>query len=178
MATAPGWWRVSSIARSFSGACYRAANWIKVGKTQGRGRQDRFNKKALSLKAIYVYPLEDNFRARMGLSPNVGRAALAPSDGLDSDLWAQHEFGGAPLGDARLSKKLVSMVAAKAEVPGRAFSGVAKGDWSAVKGYYRLINQPETSAVTLPNILAPHPLGHGQTLGQMSDETTGRFHCG
>jgi hypothetical protein len=55
MATAPGWWRVSLIARSFSGACYRAANWIKVGKTQGRGRQDRFNKKALSLKAIYVY---------------------------------------------------------------------------------------------------------------------------
>ncbi len=151
-------WLVESFVDTsqFSGGCYRAANWIEVGKTQGRGRQDRFNKKALSPKAIYVYPLQDDFRARMGLSPNAGRAALAPTDGLDSDLWAQHEFGGAPLGDARLSKRLVSVAAAKAEVPERAFCGVAKGDWPAVKAYYRLIDQPEESAVTLPNILAPH----------------------
>ena len=26
----------------FAGTCYRAANWIRVGRTQGRGRQDRF----------------------------------------------------------------------------------------------------------------------------------------
>jgi hypothetical protein len=164
-------WLVESFVDTaqFSGACYRAANWIEVGKTQGRGRQDRFNKRALSPKAIYVYPLEDDFRARMGLSPNAGRAALAPTDGLDSDVWAHHEFGGAPLGDARLSKRLVSMAAAKAEVPDRAFSGVAKGDWPAVKAYYRLIDQPEESAVTLPNILAPH---RGRTVRRMMGQQT------
>ena len=151
-------WLVESFVDTtqFSGACYRAANWIEVGTTQGRGRQDRFNEKALSTKAIYVYPLQDDFRARMGLSSHAGRAALAPTDGLDSDLWAHHEFGGAPLGDARLSKRLVSMAAAKAEVPDRAFSGVAKGDWPAVKAYYRLIDHPDETAVSLPHILAPH----------------------
>ena len=32
----------------------------------------------------------------------------------------------------------------------------ARGDPAAVKGYYRLIDQPEASAVTVSNILAPH----------------------
>ena len=44
----------------------------------------------------------------------------------------------------------------QAQEPGRAFTGVARGDPAAVKGYYRLIDQPEASAVTVSNILAPH----------------------
>ncbi len=151
-------WLVESFVdtRHYSGACYRAANWIAVGKTKGRGRQDRFKQSALSAKAIYVYPIETDFRERMGLPPNAGLSPLNPADGLGGDLWAEHEFGGAPLGDARLSKRLVTVAAAKAEVPGRAFSGVAKGDWAAVKAYYRMIDQPEDSAITMPNILRPH----------------------
>ncbi|MCP5038598.1 MAG: transposase, partial [Rhodobacteraceae bacterium] len=120
------------------------------------GRQDRFSKSALSHKAIYVYPLESGFRKQLGLSPNAGAVALDVAEGLDAQHWAEHEFGDAPLGDKRLSKRLVSVAKAKAEVPTRAFSGVAKGDWAATKAYYRMIDQPETSAVTMANILAPH----------------------
>jgi len=151
-------WLVESFVdtKHYSGGCYRAANWIAVGKTQGRGRQDRFNQFALSTKAIYVYPIESDFRRRMGLSPAVGLGALGPADGLEAEHWAENEFGGAPLGDVRLSKRLVNVAAAKAQVPERAFSGVAKGDWAAVKAYYRMIDQPEESALSLPNILAPH----------------------
>jgi hypothetical protein len=151
-------WLVESFVDTsrYSGTCYRAANWIAVGRTKGRGRQDRFKQSALSAKAIYVYPLESDFRQRMGLSADAGLGALNPADGLEADDWAENEFGGAPLGDARLSKRLVNVAAAKAEVPDRAFSGVAKGDWPAVKGYYRMIDQPEESAVSPTNILAPH----------------------
>jgi hypothetical protein len=42
----------------FTGACYRAANWKRVGVTEGRGRNDFHNLCALSKKDIYVYPLE------------------------------------------------------------------------------------------------------------------------
>jgi hypothetical protein len=151
-------WLVESFVdtSSYSGTCYRAANWIAVGATKGRGRQDRFKQSALSVKAIYVYPLESGFRQRMGLSADAGLGALHPADGLESEDWAENEFGGAPLGDARLSKRLVKVAAAKAQVPDRAFSGVAKGDWPAVKAYYRMIDQPEESAVNPSNILAPH----------------------
>ena len=151
-------WLVESFVDTsrYSGTCYRAANWIAVGRTKGRGRQDRFKQSALSVKTIYVYPIERDFRKRMGLSPDAGLGALRPADGLAADQWAENEFGGAPLGDARLSKRLVNVAAAKAEAPDRAFSGVANGDWPAVKGYYRMIDQPEESAVSMPHILAPH----------------------
>jgi len=151
-------WLIESFVdtRAFTGACYRAANWICVGRTKGRGRQDRFCKRALNPKDIYLYPIRHDFRKLMGLSPNAGLGALNPADGLEAEHWAENEFGGAPLGDARLGKRLVSVAAAKAQVPGRAFSGVAKGDWSATQAYYRMIDQPDESAVTMANILAPH----------------------
>lgn len=46
----------------FTGACYRAANWIHVGHTQGRGKLDRHNLYALPVKDIYLYPLRGDFR--------------------------------------------------------------------------------------------------------------------
>ncbi|MCK4841458.1 MAG: IS4 family transposase [Methylococcales bacterium] len=140
----------------YSGACYRAANWLEIGTTKGRGRQDRYTRSSLSRKAIYITVLEKQFRDRLGLSPDAGLGALELSQGLESAQWAENEFGGAAVGDKRLSNRLVKVAAAKAENPTRAFSGVAKGDWAATKAYYRMIDQPEDSAFTLENILAPH----------------------
>lgn len=47
----------------YRGTCYQAANWICLGETKGRGRMDRDNAYALSRKAIYMYPLQRDFRA-------------------------------------------------------------------------------------------------------------------
>ncbi|EQD52325.1 hypothetical protein B1A_12739, partial [mine drainage metagenome] len=33
----------------FTGASYKAANWIRVGQTKGRGKLDRYNQYALSV---------------------------------------------------------------------------------------------------------------------------------
>jgi hypothetical protein len=164
-------WLIESFVDKahFLGACYQAANWIRVGCTQGRGRQDRFRQAAETVKDIYVYPLEKDFRLRLGLAADAGRAALGPSDGLDGETWAEKEFGGAPLGDARLSKRLVKAAEAKADEPWRAFCGVAQGDWAAVKGYYRLIDTPDESAVTMANILRPH---RERTLRRMQGQKT------
>ncbi len=140
----------------YSGTCYQAANWLAIGKTKGRGRQDRHCESTLSQKTIYLYPLETQFRKQLGLSPSAGLGALGISDGLEAAQWAEHEFGEAPLGDQRLSKRLVNVAHAKAQNPGCAFSGVVQGDWAATKAYYRMIDQPEESAVTLANILQPH----------------------
>lgn len=41
----------------YPGTCYRAANWVHLGHTQGRGKMDRHNECALPVKNIYVYPL-------------------------------------------------------------------------------------------------------------------------
>ena len=46
----------------FTGACYKAANWIHVGQTQGRGKLDRDHKADLPTKSIWLYPLSKFFR--------------------------------------------------------------------------------------------------------------------
>jgi hypothetical protein len=53
----------SFVDRSrFGGACYRAANWIEVGLTTGRTRQDRSNRMQVPPKAVWLYPLGADFR--------------------------------------------------------------------------------------------------------------------
>jgi len=47
----------------FKGTCYKAANWIYLGETKGRGRMDRNKEFALSKKAIFMYPLQKDFKA-------------------------------------------------------------------------------------------------------------------
>ena len=46
----------------FTGTCYRAANWLHIGQTQGRGKQDRQHQYAAPVKDIYLYPLHKHFR--------------------------------------------------------------------------------------------------------------------
>jgi hypothetical protein len=41
----------------FQGTCYQAANWIDVGQTTGRTRQDKHNRIKAPFKQIYLYPL-------------------------------------------------------------------------------------------------------------------------
>jgi hypothetical protein len=49
----------------FAGTCYKAANWIFLGYTSGRGKDDHTQKKNRSIKAMYGYPLVRNFRKKL-----------------------------------------------------------------------------------------------------------------
>ena len=49
----------------FQGVCYRAANWLDLGQTTGRTRQDRSHRMAVSPKRVLVYPLDPEFRGHL-----------------------------------------------------------------------------------------------------------------
>jgi hypothetical protein len=49
-------------ASRFQGSCYRAANWLYLGQTTGRTRQDRRYRINVPPKLVFVYPLSKNFR--------------------------------------------------------------------------------------------------------------------
>ena len=50
----------------FVGTAYRAANWQRIGQTQGRGRQGPDPQiQSTSIKEIFVYPLHRRFRQRL-----------------------------------------------------------------------------------------------------------------
>jgi len=66
-------------ARRFRGTCYRAANWIHIGQTQGRGRMDSEHRAhGLAPKDIYLYPLYRNVRQQLCQHPNL--KSLSRSD--------------------------------------------------------------------------------------------------
>ncbi len=53
-------------AARFRGTCYRAANWIHLGQTSGRGRLDReHTAHGKAVKDIFVYPLAPDARPRL-----------------------------------------------------------------------------------------------------------------
>jgi hypothetical protein len=49
----------------FRGTCYRAANWIEAGLTQGRGRMDRSRRAEAVPKRIFLFPLNRHWRQRL-----------------------------------------------------------------------------------------------------------------
>ena len=56
--------------KRFRGTCYRAANWLHVGQTSGRGRLDReHQRQGQAIKDIYVYPLIRDARQRLCCDP-------------------------------------------------------------------------------------------------------------
>jgi hypothetical protein len=50
----------------FRGTCYRAANWVVLGKTTGRGRDSISWQPNRSIKEVLGYPLTKRFRERLG----------------------------------------------------------------------------------------------------------------
>lgn len=50
----------------YPGICYRAANWISLGMTQGRGVNAKTTQATVSPKELLVYPLHKRFRERLG----------------------------------------------------------------------------------------------------------------
>jgi hypothetical protein len=48
------------------GTCYRAANWVLMGRTTGRGKQSNSYVPNRSIKEVLGYPLTKQFRELLG----------------------------------------------------------------------------------------------------------------
>jgi hypothetical protein len=49
----------------FAGTSYKASNWIRLGTTTGRSRQDRQHTLQVPVKDVYLYPLDHRFREEL-----------------------------------------------------------------------------------------------------------------
>jgi hypothetical protein len=132
----------------FKGSSYRAANWIYVGQTTGRGRQDRYNNSAVPVKDIYVYPLQKNAAASL----SEGSVKASQTVVLKAIDWAEQEFVQAQLGDQRRVNRLVTIARDFYARPGGSIP-LACQTRAKTKAAYRFFDEEET---TLEKILAPH----------------------
>ena len=150
-------WLVESFAdEGYAGTCLRAANFLCVGTTEGRGRQDREHRRAKTVKTVFMVELERSWRRKLGVAQVDHAPSLEPGEGLNGQDWAQNEFGGAPLGDKRLSARLVRSAGLLAAYPGQKINAAPGADNTAVNAFYRMIEAPAESEITPATILAPH----------------------
>ena len=49
----------------FAGTCYKAANWMLVGQTAGRGKWDRYNARGKPVKTVWLYPIDRRYKERL-----------------------------------------------------------------------------------------------------------------
>ena len=147
------WLMETYVEATRSGTVYRAANWIEVGMTAGRGRQDTAGKGGLPQKRVFLYPL-----SRPTLKRLCGRRAV-PLPG-----WVRREFAGAKLGDRRLEARLLALVGAFFAKP-QANIPQACGAPAAAKAAYRFFDHDR---VTMDALLKPH---HQATIDRMRRES-------
>jgi len=136
----------------YNGTCYRAANWIEVGETKGRGRQDQNNRQEVPVKKVLLYALDKETRAVLCRCEGAATTAKAPMPEAKPEDWTEEEFGRAQLGDERLNQRLQTMARdfyanPQAQIP-EACQSRAK-----TKAAYRFLGNPNTA---MNVVLEPH----------------------
>ena len=151
MAIVRGWWRRSFLRR---GRSLMAANFLRLGLTAGRGRQDVRPGQGCRNGSMSM-----NWTASgavtSGLTSSIMRS-LRLGEGLSRTDWARNEFGGARLGNRQRSERLVKSASLLAEYPGQAICGNGRSDRAAVDGFYRFIEKAAEHGIDVDAILAPH----------------------
>lgn len=137
----------------FTGLCFSAANWLRVGVSTGRGRLGP--KTAVkSLKDIWVLPLDRRARQKLQaevpppLTPQPVGQSLAQED------WCAYEMQGLDLGDQRRNARAVKILQARWNQPQASFYGTFSS-WSPAKAAYGLIEHPSPE-IHLSSLLGSH----------------------
>lgn len=147
----------------YRGVCYRAANWRHLGQTQGRGRQDRARTAGGTNKDIWVYPLQARWqRILQGAAGTPPAAQPRPPAPAPLD-WAEQEFGGCGLSDARLQTRLLTLARDFYARPTASLTQACSSR-AKTKAAYRFLDHQKT---TMDTLLQPH---YRSTQARMRDE--------
>jgi hypothetical protein len=133
----------------FSGTCYRAANWQRLGETCGRGRNDASGRADVGRKGVYVYPLCKDWCAQLRAPPEqVFRLPEAVHD-EDTNDWAADEFARVEFADGRLRQRLLGLARDFYVRPLAPINQACNGDEGKIKGAYRFFKNAQVNMDTL-----------------------------
>ena len=141
-------------SKRFAATSYRAANWIYVGQTCGRGRQDRAHRGKKPIKDIYLYPLAPDCQKRLCEEPGPARRSptLCGKPPKPPRDWAEQEFGHVRLRDRRHRKRLFTVARDFYAQPGANIPQACQSR-AKTKAAYRLFQH---KAVSMDAILSSH----------------------
>ncbi len=137
----------------FTGTCYRAANWQRLGQTCGRGRNDAQGTADIGRKGVYVYPLRPDWRAQLCTEPEPTFRLPPQMQAEETTHWAEHEFGRVAFPDGRLRQRLLQLARDFYARPTAPINQACNGEQSKIKGAYRFFHNTQ---VTMDTLLKPH----------------------
>ena len=161
-------WLVESFVDSerYFGGCYRAANWLYLGATTGRTRSGP-SRAVTSRKAVYLWELNPHWRRDMGLVCKAERIeSVSVQEAVHNQRWVEAEFGGVKFGHQDAERRLLRIVAAKAQNPSASYGECFAGNRHQLKAYYRFIGS-QREAICAEGILQGH---RQQTIGRMKEQ--------
>jgi hypothetical protein len=133
--------------QQFDGACYRAANWTRIGETAGRSDGFSNGTRSSGPKAIYVLPLAKSWQDTLCREPE-SPLTLGPASDESAD-WAEQEFGGVEIYDPRLKARLFTMARDFFAQPGELVPLACGGSMAKTKAAYRFFDNPLVDMKTL-----------------------------
>lgn len=122
----------------FAGSCYKASNWMLLGETKGRGRNDTYHENSLSRKYIFVYELE--------------KGVLGPAPRQAEGDWVSKEFQYAELPNKAKKDRLMLLTRDFFAKPASPIPLCCDGQ-AKQKGAYRFFSDDK---VKPEDILNPH----------------------
>jgi hypothetical protein len=148
----------------FTGCCFGASNWQRLGVSTGRGRLGP-KEPVCTPKDIWVYPLHAQARQRLQRESPPPLLPCALEQSLAQADWVREELGSLDLNDARLERRAQAILAARFAQPQASFFGTFDS-WAQAKGAYGFIEQKQ-QRVSFESLLG----AHGQaTLARMAAE--------
>jgi len=152
---------------TYTGKSLVAANWLRIGQTQGRGRTcPSQHARPQSVKDVWVWQWDDQARARLQertLPAVVARSIFSHSQ---QDSWVQEELDGLDLGHVTLHRRFAQMLQERWAHPDWSFY-TSFGGGAGGKAAYAFIEN-RRAELQFQNLLAPH---QANTRRRMAAET-------
>jgi hypothetical protein len=134
----------------FYGSCYRAANWIQIGRTAALPTAYPNGKMAENPKDIYLYSIEKNWRKVLCSEPKIELCSAPRPEASD---WVEAEFGRVQFFDNRLKERLYTVARDFFAQPKELIPQTSNGSAAKIKATYRFLRN---SNVQMQTLLRPH----------------------
>ncbi len=149
----------------FTGACFAAANWVRLGESTGQGRLGA-TKGATTPKDIWVYPISADARRQLQNEPPRSVTPYSLQESVETVDWCAREMQNSELGDTRLNKRVVKILLGRWDHPSETFGGSFKR-WADAKAAYNLIEN-KSPDISMHSLLSSHS---ESTQARMAAET-------
>jgi hypothetical protein len=130
----------------YSGTCYQAANWQKIGQSAARSTPHPNGKISEGKKDIYVYALKADWKETLCKEPE---QKLCAKPRPISEDWIEEELGRVDFYDDRLILRLHTLVEDFFKQVGTSVPQLCNGSGTKMKGAYRFFSNPKINMETI-----------------------------